>query len=186
MNYIYNEQIIEVDITCDEIIKLVDIIDSLKCKNMNRLLNYYSKVFPVKLTNNNWLNLLVQVYNEPKYIELEKQILNYYNNTILYTINNSLDIENLYNGLKNINKDLMNQLYYSLLTKYITFREETKEKEINQKMLYNKKLVEEIEIEVESDSESSEYSDSDENTETNIIDKMSKSKKTKKLKNRLM
>lgn len=104
VTYLYSEKIIDKYISCFEIIDLINLICKLEIANdlCDNLVSYYMRKFPEQLTENNWLGLLRNTYENANCAYLTKTILDYYKNDVL---------ENLCTQNKNGLLDLFKILY---------------------------------------------------------------------------
>jgi len=125
-NCMYSEKVIEQNLTGQEIIKLYALLDQLKCKNIEMIIkNHYLKKFPSTLTENNWMTFLRMVFNVEKYIELQKEILNYFANHILM----NLETVNMYlfsDVYKDTDNDIKDTLFKICLEKIMSLTTELK------------------------------------------------------------
>ncbi|ARF11150.1 hypothetical protein Klosneuvirus_1_7 [Klosneuvirus KNV1] len=125
-NCMYSEKVIEQNLTGQEIIKLYALLDQLKCKNIEMIIkNHYLKKFPSTLTENNWMTFLRMVFNVEKYIELQKEILNYFANHILM----NLETVNMYlfsDIYKDTDSDIKDTLFKICLEKIMSLTTELK------------------------------------------------------------
>lgn len=122
MNYIYSEKISDIDLSNYDIINLFRLLYDMKCYNsVIGLKNYYLKKFPKTLNDDNWIDSLKLVFGHTNYSELEQEILNYYQNSIL-TNNDSVD--KLMLNSTPLNNEIENILFKLSLSKIYSLNEE--------------------------------------------------------------
>jgi BTB/POZ domain len=85
--FLYSERITDKELSGYDIIKLFDLIDTLKCGDLILVLkNHYLQKFPKTLNENNWKELLIIVFNQFKYHDLQIEILRFFKNHILLNL----------------------------------------------------------------------------------------------------
>lgn len=125
-NCMYSEKVVNEDLTGQEIIKLYALLNQLRCKDIEMIIkNHYLKKFPSTLNENNWMTFLRMVFNNEKYADLQKEILNYFAENILM----NLETVNMYlfsDIYKDTDSDIKDALFKICLEKILSLTIELK------------------------------------------------------------
>lgn len=172
LNYTYSEKIVDIDLTVDEILSLFSLINYLDMNDyILELKNHYIRMFPDKLTKNNWLHILKSIYGMPKYSDLLESIIPYIQNVAIVDndILSIINIDNLDNAIKNF---LFKIALYKIIELNKCLNLAIDEKNNDRKEKLNHLLT---------TSDESCYDSDEDDEDCNTIDKSTKKKKKKRV-----
>lgn len=174
LNYLYTEKIVDKNLSSTDIIQLFDLINLIKCDDSCiQLEKYYIEKFDKLINNDNWFQLLKNIFNINKYIDLQAMLLSYYNSYILQNIDefNVHIIKELFNDCNNGIKYL---LFSICIDKMLRITNELKdidnEKNIQEKKKMNN-ILKKLDIDDENKIKSKKNDDDTSNDENESINK---------------
>jgi hypothetical protein len=166
LNFSYSEEIIDNDLTADEIMSLYNLINFLNMNNfIMELKNYYSRKFYKSLNISNWLHVICSIYNIDIYYDLYDPTVQYIKNSIIIDKNllNNVNIDTIDNNIKTFLLKLSFQKIHELNTNLNNIID-IKDNAIKQKM---NNIIKNVQI---NNNTSSQESDNDINVDLNDSD----------------
>lgn len=183
IKYLYTECSSEDLVSFEDIIKIFDFVELIKCSGtLNILLEYYANKFNTLITENNWDTLLMRVFCVKKYEKLQAFLLTYYNEIVLKNIS-QINLEHIKSIHKVLPENIKDVLFDICLHKFNTINKDISANvlpinpntsNISKKVCKKTKKVhknrDDNKSDNDSDSESDIESDSDNNSDNDSDD----------------